>query len=207
MTRMEHEGNVSPWLQMAEDNGLIVKWLEFDRDSWVVEPPMLEALITDRTKLLALNYASNLTGGVNDVKTLTAMAHAAGAQAEAATYLVSVKAGSVAAAVEAVDALAAAAEAAAALAAAAEAAAAPLVHAAWPATPGGMSSSPCPSAARSAEADAPAADALAADAPAVRTRSASFCAACTLACLRVSASSLSSRLLSPIASAAACSPP
>ena len=80
ITRMEHEGNVSPWLQMAEDNGLIVKWLEFDRDSWVVEPPMLEALLTDRTKLLALNYASNLTGGVNDVKTLTAMAHSAGAQ-------------------------------------------------------------------------------------------------------------------------------
>ena len=80
ITRMEHEGNVSPWLQMAEDNGLIVKWLEFDRDSWVVEPPMLEALITDRTKLLALNYASNLTGGVNDVKALTEIAHSAGAQ-------------------------------------------------------------------------------------------------------------------------------
>ena len=71
---------MSPWLQMAEDNDLTVKLLEFYRDSLVVEPPMLEALLTDRTKLLALNYASNLTGGVNDVKTLTAMAHAAGAQ-------------------------------------------------------------------------------------------------------------------------------
>ena len=29
-SRMEHEGNVTPWLQMAEDNGLTVKWLEFD---------------------------------------------------------------------------------------------------------------------------------------------------------------------------------
>ena len=36
ITRMEHEGNVSPWLQMAEDNDLTVKWLDFDRDSWVV---------------------------------------------------------------------------------------------------------------------------------------------------------------------------
>ncbi|GIR69335.1 MAG: cysteine desulfurase-like protein [Halieaceae bacterium] len=79
ISRMEHEGNVTPWLQMAEDNGLTVKWLEFDRDSWRVEPALLEPLLNDRTRLLALNYASNLTGGVNDVKTLTAMAQAAGA--------------------------------------------------------------------------------------------------------------------------------
>ena len=79
ISRMEHEGNVSPWLQMAEDNGLVVKWLEFDRDTWRVEPELLEPLLSDRTRLLALNYASNLTGGVNDVKALTAMAQAAGA--------------------------------------------------------------------------------------------------------------------------------
>ena len=78
ISRMEHEGNVSPWLQMAEDNGLVVKWLEFDRNTWRAEPALLEPLLSDRTRLLALNYASNLTGGVNDVKALTAMAQAAG---------------------------------------------------------------------------------------------------------------------------------
>ncbi len=78
ISRMEHEGNVTPWLQMAEDNDLVVKWLEFDRDSWRVEPASLEPLLTERTRLLALNYASNLTGGVNDVKALTTMAQAAG---------------------------------------------------------------------------------------------------------------------------------
>ena len=78
ISRMEHEGNVTPWLQMAEDNGLTVKWLAFDRDTWRVEPALLEPLLTDRTRLLALNYASNLTGGVNDVKALTAMAQSAG---------------------------------------------------------------------------------------------------------------------------------
>ena len=79
ISRMEHEGNVSPWLQMAEDNDLVVKWLEFDRNSWRAEPALLEPLLSDRTRLLALNYASNLTGGVNDVKALSAMAQAAGA--------------------------------------------------------------------------------------------------------------------------------
>lgn len=79
ISRMEHEGNVTPWLQMAEDNDLTVRWLDFDRTTWRVEPAALEALLNDRTRLLALNYASNLTGGVNDVKALTALAHKAGA--------------------------------------------------------------------------------------------------------------------------------
>jgi len=78
ISRMEHEGNVSPWLQMAEDNDLVVKWLEFNRDTWRVEPQLLQSLLSDRTRLMALNYASNLTGGVNDVKALTKMAHEAG---------------------------------------------------------------------------------------------------------------------------------
>lgn len=78
ISRMEHEGNVSPWLQMAEDNDLVVKWLEFDRDTWRVEPELLSPLLTERTRLMALNYASNLTGGVNDVKALTKMAQDAG---------------------------------------------------------------------------------------------------------------------------------
>ena len=33
ISRMEHEGNVSPWLQMAEDRDMVVKWLEFDRET------------------------------------------------------------------------------------------------------------------------------------------------------------------------------
>lgn len=79
IARTEHEGNVSPWLQLAEDRGLTVKWLAFDRDSWRVEPDALSALLSDRTRLLAVNLASNLTGGVNDVRALTELAHAAGA--------------------------------------------------------------------------------------------------------------------------------
>ena len=79
LTRMDHEGNVAPWLTIAEDLGLVVKWLPFDTETWQVEPAALEAALSDRTRLLALNYASNLTGSINDVKALTAMAKAAGA--------------------------------------------------------------------------------------------------------------------------------
>lgn len=79
VTRMDHEGDVAPWLLMAEDNGLVVKWLPFNQESWRIEPEDLAERLTGRTRLLALNYASNLTGSINDVSALTAMAKAAGA--------------------------------------------------------------------------------------------------------------------------------
>ena len=79
VTRMDHEGDISPWLHLAEDRGLVVKWLPFNRESWRIEPEDLAKTLSDRTRLLALNYASNLTGSINDVAALTAMAKAAGA--------------------------------------------------------------------------------------------------------------------------------
>ncbi len=79
VTRMDHEGNVSPWLAMAEEYGLTVKWLPFNKESWRIEPEDLAALLTPRTKFLALNYASNMTGSINDVTALTVLAKAAGA--------------------------------------------------------------------------------------------------------------------------------
>ena len=78
VTQMDHEGNVSPWLQLAEDLGLVIRKLPFNQDSWQIETGALAALITDRTRLLALNYSSNLTGSINRVKELVAVAKAAG---------------------------------------------------------------------------------------------------------------------------------
>ncbi len=79
VTRMDHEGDISPWLHLAQELDLVVKWLPFNRESWCIEPQDLQAVLTDRTRVLALNYASNLTGSINDVATLTAMAQQAGA--------------------------------------------------------------------------------------------------------------------------------
>ena len=79
VTRMDHEGNVSPWLHLAKDRGLAVKWLDFNRDTWRIEPDDLGSLLSERTKLVALTYASNCTGSINDVKALAALARRAGA--------------------------------------------------------------------------------------------------------------------------------
>ncbi|ARM90802.1 cysteine desulfurase family protein (TIGR01976 family) [Rhizobium leguminosarum] len=74
VTRMDHEGDVAPWLLMARDRGLVVKWLPFNRETWRLEPEDLRGLLTERTRLVALNYASNLTGSINDIAALTAVA-------------------------------------------------------------------------------------------------------------------------------------
>ena len=79
VTRMEHEGNIAPWLETARDNGLIIRWVPFDEESWKVEPEALAEELSDRTRLVCLNYASNLTGSVNDIAMLTRVAKERGA--------------------------------------------------------------------------------------------------------------------------------
>lgn len=79
VTQMDHEGNVGPWVQAAEDKGVTVRRLAFSEDSWQVEPDDLKAAVNEKTKLVALGYASNLTGSINRVRELAALAKEAGA--------------------------------------------------------------------------------------------------------------------------------
>ena len=78
LTRMDHDGNVAPWLLLARDLGLTVKWLDFDPATSEYRLDTLPSLITPRTKLAAVNYASNALGTINDVKAITAAVHAVG---------------------------------------------------------------------------------------------------------------------------------
>jgi cysteine desulfurase family protein (TIGR01976 family) len=81
VTRMDHDGNIAPWLAMAQDRGVTVRWLPFSEERWVIEPAALDAVLSERTRLVALNHASNLTGSINDVRALVQQIHAAGALA------------------------------------------------------------------------------------------------------------------------------
>src|SRR5580698_5276417 len=53
VTRLDHEGNVAPWTRIAEDRGLTIRWLPFNRDSWQLEPDDLRSLVSPRTRLVA----------------------------------------------------------------------------------------------------------------------------------------------------------
>jgi len=78
LTRMDHDANVSPWLLIAEDLGLKIKWLPFNTETYRYDLGDLDALLTDRTRLIAVNYASNAIGTINDVRAITERVHAAG---------------------------------------------------------------------------------------------------------------------------------
>ncbi len=79
LTMMEHDANVSPWLLMAEDYGLTVKFLPFNKKTFAFDIAEFESILTEKTKFFAIGHASNLTGTINDVKTMTAIAKKAGA--------------------------------------------------------------------------------------------------------------------------------
>jgi len=79
LSRMDHDANVAPWLLLAEDLGLVVRWMDFDTETYEFPDDALSRVLSDRTKLLAMGMASNCTGTVHDVKRFAREAKAAGA--------------------------------------------------------------------------------------------------------------------------------
>lgn len=79
LTRMDHDANVQPWILLARDLGLEIKWLPFDLNSFEFDLSLLDDLLTDKTKLVCVGGASNLTGTINDIKTISTKARGAGA--------------------------------------------------------------------------------------------------------------------------------
>ena len=79
LSRMDHDANVWPWVLIARDLGLEVKWLEFNTATFEFDLDGLDGLLTERTKLVCVGGASNLTGTINDVTTICNKARAVGA--------------------------------------------------------------------------------------------------------------------------------
>lgn len=79
LTRMDHDGNVGPWVIAAEERDVTIRWLDFDPDSFEYRYESLETLIGARTKLVACNHASNIFGTLNNVKRIVAAGKAVGA--------------------------------------------------------------------------------------------------------------------------------
>ncbi|MCB1379558.1 MAG: cysteine desulfurase-like protein [Alphaproteobacteria bacterium] len=79
LSRMDHDANVAPWLLLAEDLGLVVRWMDFDTGTYEFPDDALRRVLSDRTRLVALGMASNCTGTVNDAKRFCREARDAGA--------------------------------------------------------------------------------------------------------------------------------
>jgi cysteine desulfurase family protein (TIGR01976 family) len=79
VTRLDHDANVAPWLLIAEDRGCTVRWVSFNTADCTLNMQELEQQINTRTKIVAVGYASNAVGTINDVKRITQLAHSVGA--------------------------------------------------------------------------------------------------------------------------------
>lgn len=79
LTRADHDANVAPWLMLAEDTGAQVNWVDLDTETCTLDMDDLRTQITGRTRLVAVGYASNASGTINDVQTIVGLARAVGA--------------------------------------------------------------------------------------------------------------------------------
>jgi cysteine desulfurase family protein (TIGR01976 family) len=80
VTRLDHDGNVAPWLELAHDLGLSVGFVEVREDT-TLDLDDLEQKLTDRTRVIAFPLASNAFGTVPDAARVVELAHGAGALA------------------------------------------------------------------------------------------------------------------------------
>ncbi|WP_108651801.1 cysteine desulfurase-like protein [Dongshaea marina] len=80
VTALDHYSNVSSWQQAAQDKGAVVHQARINEDDCTLDYEHLLSLITPKTRLVALSYASNTTGSLVDVKPIIEAAHQVGAQ-------------------------------------------------------------------------------------------------------------------------------
>jgi cysteine desulfurase family protein (TIGR01976 family) len=74
VTRLDHDANIAPWLELQRDIGIVVRFADLD-------PEDLEHQLSDRTRVVAFPWASNALGTITDVEGICALAHDAGALA------------------------------------------------------------------------------------------------------------------------------
>ena len=79
VSRLDHDANVRPWVQAAARAGAAVRWAEVDLPAGELDAGQYDALLTSRTRLVAVTAASNVIGTRPDVAAITAKARAAGA--------------------------------------------------------------------------------------------------------------------------------
>jgi cysteine desulfurase family protein (TIGR01976 family) len=80
VTRLDHDGNIAPWLELANDLGLRVDFVDI-RDDTTLDLDDLARKLTERTRVVAFPLASNAVGTTPDAARVVGLAHQAGALA------------------------------------------------------------------------------------------------------------------------------
>jgi cysteine desulfurase family protein (TIGR01976 family) len=80
VTKLDHDANISPWLELAHDIGLVVRFCDLDAECRL-DLDHLRSLLSDRTRVVAFPWAANSVGTITPVDEVAALAHDAGALA------------------------------------------------------------------------------------------------------------------------------
>ena len=80
VSALDHYSNVSSWQQAAEDKGVIVHQVRINEHDCTLDLEHLQSLLSEKTRLVAVTYASNTTGSIVDIHQVVELAHRIGAQ-------------------------------------------------------------------------------------------------------------------------------
>jgi cysteine desulfurase family protein (TIGR01976 family) len=80
LTHLDHDANVSPW-RVLEERCVSIRFVDINEDDCTLNLADLEQKISTRTRVVAVGYASNAVGTINDVKEIVRLAHKKGALA------------------------------------------------------------------------------------------------------------------------------
>ncbi|NMG07472.1 cysteine desulfurase-like protein [Brasilonema sp. UFV-L1] len=78
VTKLDHYANVSPWFALSE-RGVVIREVEINLEDCTLDMNHFKQQINERTRLVAVGYASNAVGTINDIATIVQLAHAVGA--------------------------------------------------------------------------------------------------------------------------------
>ena len=79
LTHLDHDANVAPWLLIAKERECTIRWVDFHKEDCTLDLDALEKTISLKTKIVAIGYASNAVGTINDVQRAVQIAHSVGA--------------------------------------------------------------------------------------------------------------------------------
>jgi cysteine desulfurase family protein (TIGR01976 family) len=79
VTHLDHDANISPWLQIAEDRGCRIRWVDVHTEDGTLDLHDMQRAIEEKPRLVAFGYASNSMGTINAVEKITSWAHDVGA--------------------------------------------------------------------------------------------------------------------------------
>lgn len=80
VTRLDHDGNVTPWVLAARDAGATVKYVDFRKSDCTLDLDDFSSKLSSKTKFVAVGCASNIVGTINPVREICRQAHQVGAQ-------------------------------------------------------------------------------------------------------------------------------